>query len=78
MRDGCSAPLSNMAGDEIRREHERGDQGEGVQGKRSEQDPIVDISGFLKHLAPKKQVTVEAMREGILRRAAEKHTPDQS
>ena len=62
-----------MAGDDLRPEHKRSDPGEGVQGKYSKHDPIADISGFLKHLAPKEQVTVEAMREGILRRAAEKH-----
>jgi len=38
------------------------------------EDPIGDISGFLRHLAPSEPVTVEQMREGILQRAAKKHT----
>jgi len=36
-------------------------------------DPIEDISRILHHLAPETPVTVEEMREGIRRRAAEKH-----
>lgn len=39
------------------------------------EDPIADISGFLRHLAPDQPVTVEQMREGIRRRAARKLRP---
>ena len=40
------------------------------------EDPIADISGFLRHLARGEPVTVEQMRDGILRRAAEKYGPE--
>lgn len=36
-------------------------------------NPVKDIAGLLHHLAPKSPVTVEEMRKGIRKRAAEKH-----
>jgi hypothetical protein len=62
-----------MANDELRLEQTGSDPEEGVRRERPKRDPIGDISGSLRHLAPRERVTVEAMRRGILRKAAETH-----
>jgi AbrB family looped-hinge helix DNA binding protein len=36
-------------------------------------DPLGRLPGLLKHLAPAQPVSIEEMREAVLRRAREKH-----